>query len=67
MADILSSSAEHQKSVVTYRCTTPLYKTECIRTTVFHQGPYRTIGDVDYATAGWLDCCLTEACTRPLG
>lgn len=32
-----------------------LYKTECIRTTVFHQGPYRTIGDVEYATAGWVD------------
>ena len=32
-----------------------LYKTECIRTTVFHSGPYRTIGDVEYATAGWVD------------
>ncbi|MFP5576922.1 MAG: IS3 family transposase [Acidimicrobiia bacterium] len=32
-----------------------LYKTECIRTTVFHAGPYRTIGDVEYATAGWVD------------
>ena len=32
-----------------------LYKTECIRTTVFHDGPYRTIGDVEYATAGWVD------------
>ena len=30
-------------------------KTECIRTQVFHQGPYRTIGDVEYATAGWVD------------
>ena len=29
--------------------------TECIRTTVFHSGPYRTIGDVEYATAGWVD------------
>ncbi len=29
---------------------------ECvIRTTVFHSGPYRTIGDVEYATAGWVD------------
>ncbi len=26
----------------------------CIRTAVFHSGPYRTIGDVEYATAGWL-------------
>src|SRR5690606_1954529 len=32
-----------------------LYKTECIRTTVFHEGPYRTLGDVEYATAGWVD------------
>jgi len=32
-----------------------LCKTECIRTTVFHSGPYRTIGDVEYATAGWVD------------
>ena len=32
-----------------------LYKTECIRTTVFHAGPYRTLADVEYATAGWVD------------
>lgn len=32
-----------------------LYKTECIRTTVFHAGPYRTIADVEYATSGWVD------------
>ncbi len=32
-----------------------LYKAECIRTQVFHQGPYRAIGDVEYATAGWVD------------
>ncbi len=32
-----------------------LYKTECIRTTVFHQGPYRTIADVEFATAAWVD------------
>jgi putative transposase len=32
-----------------------LYKTECIRTTVFHAGPYKTIADVEYATAGWVD------------
>jgi len=29
-----------------------LYKTECIRTTVFHTGPYKTIADVEFATAG---------------
>jgi transposase InsO family protein len=32
-----------------------LYKTECIRTTVFHPGAYKTITDVEYATAGWVD------------
>ena len=36
-------------------CVIGLYKTECIRTTVFHAGPYRSIGDVEYATAGWVD------------
>ncbi len=36
-------------------CVIGLYKTECIRTTVFHAGPYRRIGDVEYATAGWVD------------
>ena len=36
-------------------CVNGLYKTECIRTTVFHAGPYRTIADVEYATAGWVD------------
>jgi len=32
-----------------------LYKTECVRTTVFHPGPYKTLADVEYATAGWVD------------
>ena len=32
-----------------------LYKAECIRTTVFHDGPYKTIADVEFATAGWVD------------
>ncbi|MBB2891558.1 transposase InsO family protein [Flexivirga oryzae] len=32
-----------------------LYKTECIRTTVFHPGPYKTIADVEYATSSWVD------------
>ena len=32
-----------------------LYKAECVRTTVFHDGPYKTIADVEYATAGWVD------------
>jgi putative transposase len=32
-----------------------LYKTECIATTVFHDGPYKTLADIEYATAGWVD------------
>ncbi|MBY6365184.1 IS3 family transposase [Rhodococcoides corynebacterioides] len=32
-----------------------LYKSECIRTTIFHSGPYRTASDVEFATAGWVD------------
>lgn len=32
-----------------------LFKTECIRTTVFHAGPFRTLADVEFATAGWVD------------
>ena len=36
-------------------CVNGLYKTECIRTTVFHDGPYTTIAEVEYATAGWVD------------
>ena len=32
-----------------------LYKAECIRTTVFHPGAYKTIADVEWATAGWAD------------
>ncbi len=32
-----------------------LFKTECVRTTIFHDGPYRTLADVEHATAGWVD------------
>lgn len=32
-----------------------LYKTECIRTTIFHQGPYKTLSDVEFATAAWVE------------
>lgn len=33
------------------------YKAECVGTTIFHDGPYKTIADVEYATAGWVDWC----------
>ena len=32
-----------------------LFKTECIRTTGFRPGPFRTLADVEFATAGWVD------------
>jgi putative transposase len=32
-----------------------LFKTECIRTAVFHDGPDKTLADVEYATVGWVD------------
>lgn len=32
-----------------------LFKTEAIATDVFHPGPFKTLGDIEYATAGWVD------------
>ena len=32
-----------------------LFKTEAITTTVFHDGPYKTLADIEYTTAGWVD------------
>ena len=32
-----------------------LFKTECIRTSVFHRGPYKSLADIEYATSGWVD------------
>jgi len=31
-----------------------LFKTECFAT-VFHDGPYKTLADIEYAVAGWVD------------
>ncbi|ANI91882.1 Putative transposase for insertion sequence element IS986/IS6110 [Dietzia timorensis] len=44
-----------------------LFKTECIRTTVFHDGPYKTISDVEFATAGWVDWYNTRKLHSSLG
>ncbi|MCX7523471.1 IS3 family transposase [Microbacterium sp. STN6] len=44
-----------------------LFKAECIRTTVFHDGPYRTLGDVEFATAGWVDWYNTRRLHSSLG
>jgi putative transposase len=32
-----------------------LYKTEAITTDIFRDGPLKTLVDVEYATAGWVD------------
>jgi transposase InsO family protein len=32
-----------------------LFKTEAITTTVFHDGPYKTLADVEFVAAGWVD------------
>jgi len=32
-----------------------LFKTEAIATSVFHDGSYKTLADIEYATAGWVD------------
>ncbi|MFD4577873.1 transposase, partial [Streptomyces sp. NPDC058417] len=32
-----------------------LYKSECIRTNVFHEGSWKTIAEVEYATASWVE------------
>lgn len=34
--------------------TIGLYKTECIASPVFHDGPLKTITDVEFATSGWV-------------
>jgi putative transposase len=31
------------------------FRAECIRTPVFRAGPGRTLAEVEYATAGWVD------------
>ena len=44
-----------------------LYKAECVRTTGFHPGPYKTIADVEYATAAWVDWYNTRRLHGSLG
>lgn len=44
-----------------------LYKTECIRTTIFHAGPYRTIADVEFETAAWATGAMRAGCIRSSG
>lgn len=44
-----------------------VYKAECIRTTVFHDGPYKTISDVELATSRWVDWYNTRRLHGSLG
>jgi putative transposase len=44
-----------------------LYKAECVDTDVFHAGPYKSLGDVEYATAGWVDWYNNRRLHSPLG
>ena len=48
-------------------CVIGLYKTECVHTTVFHDGPYKTLADVEYATAGWVDWYNNRRLLEPIG
>jgi putative transposase len=44
-----------------------LFKTECIHTTVFHHGPYKTIADVEYAAMGWVNWYNTRRLHSSIG
>lgn len=44
-----------------------LYKAECIRSSIFHDGPYQTISDVEYATAAWVEWYNNERLHSSLG
>ena len=44
-----------------------IYKTECVRTDVFHNGPYRTSEDVEFATAAWVHWYNTRRLHGSLG
>jgi transposase InsO family protein len=44
-----------------------LYKAECVRTTVFHAGPYRDLADVEHGTSRWVDWYNHDRLHRSLG
>lgn len=46
-------------------CVIGLSKTECLRTTVFHTGPFKTIADVEFAPPAGSGGTTTPACTVP--
>lgn len=44
-----------------------LYKTECIETSIFHNGPYRSLEDVEFATMSWVDWYNNDRLHSSLG
>jgi len=44
-----------------------LYKAECIRSSIFHDGPYKTLADVEYATAAWVEWYNNDRLHSSLG
>ncbi|WP_420175146.1 IS3 family transposase [Luteococcus sp. OSA5] len=44
-----------------------LYKAECVRTRIIHDGPYKSLADVEYATAGWVDWYNTRRLHSSIG
>ena len=57
----LSTASRHRSEASVYanenalvETINGLYTAECLRT-IFHDGPHRTIADVEYPTAGWVD------------
>jgi putative transposase len=44
-----------------------LYKSECVRTDVFHHGPYKNLADVEHATASWVDWYNNQRLHSSLG
>ncbi|MBS7549477.1 sugar transferase [Dietzia massiliensis] len=40
---------------------------ETIRSSIFHDGPYKTLADVEYATAAWVEWCNNDRLHSSLG
>jgi hypothetical protein len=57
----------HRSRFSVCRHTAATYQAECIRTTVLHDGPYKTLAHGELVTAGWVDCYNTRRLHRSLG
>jgi transposase InsO family protein len=44
-----------------------LFKTECLRTRIFHHGPHKTIADVEYAAMDWVNWYNTRRLHTSIG